>query len=362
MPGCILIVEDDKAVQGMIRAALEKGGHETHIAETGAGMFAALDRLDVDLIILDLGLPDGDALPHIQQLRNNSMIPLIVLTGRQKIDDRLMALGLGADDYLTKPVDSRELLLRVGNILARGGIQSKPVIATGLVSAQPITPTETIKPKRETGLVYGTIIFLLLIGAVGYWLFSPDTGGKTPSLNASRAPATAIPDQPPSPTLSIETNGVSTTSEEVEKTTETGQSVEQEQRSDKTPLSSPDKNFLAAEQTIEPGKPTKAEILGYGWVHETKCESVPYVEWWKFRTHEEIVNYVLRRHAGDWRKLENNLTTRLAKLYDISDRDSGARVMEGLTLKGEALTRYIGQFTKRLEIVRCLAAEAAAAR
>jgi DNA-binding response OmpR family regulator len=82
-------------------------------------MLATLNTEKIDLILLDLGLPDEDGLTLTRQIRARSSIPIIVITARRGREDRLAALELGADDYLTKPFDPEELVLRVHNILGR---------------------------------------------------------------------------------------------------------------------------------------------------------------------------------------------------------------------------------------------------
>ena len=119
----LLIVEDDEMVQGLLAAFLESEGFRVSLASTGKEMLALLDREEVSLILLDLGLPDEDGLALARQVRARSSLPIIVLTARKGRDDRLLALELGVDDYLTKPADPRELLLRVRNVLGRASTE-----------------------------------------------------------------------------------------------------------------------------------------------------------------------------------------------------------------------------------------------
>ena len=117
----ILIVEDEEFVQALLAAFLEKEGFVTALANSGKKMFAILDKDPVDLILLDLSLPDEDGLTLTRQIRARSSIPIIVLTARQGRKDRLVALEMGANDYLLKPMDPEELALRVRNMLGRPG-------------------------------------------------------------------------------------------------------------------------------------------------------------------------------------------------------------------------------------------------
>ena len=115
----LLIVEDDEFVLSLLGAYLEHNGFRVSLVASGREMLAILGKEAVHLILLDLGLPDEDGLALTRQIRARSSVPIIVLTGRQAGEDRLVALELGADDYLTKPCDPREIALRIRNLLSR---------------------------------------------------------------------------------------------------------------------------------------------------------------------------------------------------------------------------------------------------
>ena len=115
----LLIVEDDEFVLSLLGAHLQDGGFKVSLASSGREMLAMLDKDQVHLILLDLSLPDEDGLALLRQVRARSSVPIIVLTARKANDDRLAALELGADDYLTKPCDPREISLGVRNLLGR---------------------------------------------------------------------------------------------------------------------------------------------------------------------------------------------------------------------------------------------------
>ena len=115
----LVIAEDDEFVQRLLAAYLEKEGFRVSLAGTGRELLATLDTENIDLVLLDLGLPDEDGLVLMRQMRARSRVPVIVLTARMEREHRISALELGADDYLTKPCDPEELVLRVQNLLAR---------------------------------------------------------------------------------------------------------------------------------------------------------------------------------------------------------------------------------------------------
>ncbi|TBL65926.1 two-component system response regulator KdpE [Hafnia alvei] len=115
----VLIVEDEKEIRRFVRSALESEGWRVFDADTlQRGLIEAGTRKP-DLIILDLGLPDGDGLDFIRDLRQWSSIPVIVLSARSEESDKVLALDAGADDYLSKPFGVAELLARVRVSLRR---------------------------------------------------------------------------------------------------------------------------------------------------------------------------------------------------------------------------------------------------
>ncbi|MCC7166845.1 MAG: response regulator transcription factor [Rhodospirillales bacterium] len=124
----ILIVEDDLFVQSLLAAFLEKEGFRASRASSGKEMLAMLDQVPVDLVLLDLNLPDEDGLTLARLIRARSRLPIVVLTAREGRDSRLAALEIGADDYLVKPFDPEELALRLRNLLSRtkgGGLAER---------------------------------------------------------------------------------------------------------------------------------------------------------------------------------------------------------------------------------------------
>ncbi|QQP92246.1 response regulator transcription factor [Skermanella sp. TT6] len=105
----------------MLSEYLTREGFRVSLAATGAAMERVLAAEPVDLILLDLRLPDGDGLALVRQLRADSQLPVIILSGKVEAVDRIVGLELGADDYLTKPFDPRELLARIKAVLRRVG-------------------------------------------------------------------------------------------------------------------------------------------------------------------------------------------------------------------------------------------------
>lgn len=117
----ILVVDDDKRIRDLLVRFLTENGYRVSAAEDAAAARAAMRGLTFDLMILDVMMPGESGLSLAQDLRNNanSDIPIIMLTARAETEDRISGLEAGVDDYMPKPFDPRELLLRMNNILKR---------------------------------------------------------------------------------------------------------------------------------------------------------------------------------------------------------------------------------------------------
>ncbi len=115
----LLIVDDDADIRDLLADYLRKNGYRITTVADGRGMWAALDKSHVDLIVLDVMLPGDDGLVLCRNLRATSAIPVIMLTARGEDMDRIVGLEMGADDYLAKPFNPRELLARIKSILRR---------------------------------------------------------------------------------------------------------------------------------------------------------------------------------------------------------------------------------------------------
>jgi len=119
MPDHILIVDDDAETRSLLREYLQKHGYRVSAAADGKGLRAALDSAPPDLVVLDLMLPGDDGLALCRDLRARSNLPVIMLTARGEETDRIVGLEMGADDYLAKPFNPRELLARIKSVLRR---------------------------------------------------------------------------------------------------------------------------------------------------------------------------------------------------------------------------------------------------
>jgi len=117
----ILMIEDDHRLASMVRTYLADAGFEVAVADDATRGMLQLERNPPDLVLLDLMLPDDDGLEVCRRIRAGSAVPIIMVTARGETTDRVVGLELGADDYLPKPYDPRELLARIRAVLRRRG-------------------------------------------------------------------------------------------------------------------------------------------------------------------------------------------------------------------------------------------------
>ena len=115
----ILVVEDEPMVAEVVERYLHREGYDVTVIQDGREALAAVDRVAPDLIVLDIMLPGVDGMEICRHVRTRSEVPIIMLTARGEEVDRLLGLGLGADDYIVKPFSPRELVARVKAVLRR---------------------------------------------------------------------------------------------------------------------------------------------------------------------------------------------------------------------------------------------------
>ncbi len=125
----VLVVEDDEDIASLLERYLARAGYRTTKASTGLAALTQVLRLQPDLIVLDIGLPDIDGFEVLTKVRANSAVPVIFLSAMDDSMDKLLGLKLGADDYVTKPFNPQEVVARVGAVLKR----TKGVAATEVI-------------------------------------------------------------------------------------------------------------------------------------------------------------------------------------------------------------------------------------
>jgi DNA-binding response OmpR family regulator len=158
----ILLVEDEATIREVVRRYLEREGFQVREAADG---FTALDLFadsEPDLIVMDLMLPGIDGLTLTRQLRQRSAVPILILTARGETSDRVRGLDLGADDYLPKPFDPRELISRIHAILRRGAASGPERIRVGGVELEHGSRTVTRQgsPLKLTAREFDLLWFL----------------------------------------------------------------------------------------------------------------------------------------------------------------------------------------------------------
>jgi two-component system, OmpR family, KDP operon response regulator KdpE len=148
----VLVIDDEAAIRRLLRAALEPQNYQVCEAETGQlGLQEAVGRRP-DVVILDLGLPDMDGLTVLKRLREWSQTPVLVLTVRDREADKVAALDSGADDYLTKPFGTAELLARLRAVQRRAPeAREEPVFVSGNLTVDLAARTVTVS-KQEVHL------------------------------------------------------------------------------------------------------------------------------------------------------------------------------------------------------------------
>jgi len=132
----VLVVEDEESFSDALSYMLRREGYEVEIAPTGTEALSTFDRSGADLVLLDLMLPGLSGTEVCRELRSRSHVPIIMVTARDSEVDKVVGLELGADDYVTKPFSSRELVARIRAVLRRGSEPEE--LITGVVEAGPV--------------------------------------------------------------------------------------------------------------------------------------------------------------------------------------------------------------------------------
>jgi two-component system KDP operon response regulator KdpE len=147
----VVVIEDEPQIRRFVRSALEAEGWQVHEADTAKKGLTEAGTRKPDLLVLDLGLPDGDGLDVIRDVRGWSGVPIIVLSARSDELDKIAALDAGADDYLTKPFGVGELLARVRANLRRP--RSSPGDGAAALEADPVFRFGEVEVDRQARLV-----------------------------------------------------------------------------------------------------------------------------------------------------------------------------------------------------------------
>ncbi len=143
-----LIIDDEKPIRKLLRLALEADGYQVHEAATGQDGLIEAGAVRPDVIVLDLGLPDLDGLQVLKRLREWSQVPVLILSVKQDVADKVAALDLGADDYLTKPFHTAELGARLRTLRRHAQTEPDvPVFKAGSLHVDLVERATTLKGK-----------------------------------------------------------------------------------------------------------------------------------------------------------------------------------------------------------------------
>ena len=123
----VLVVEDEESIASFVALYLKNAGYDVDTAATGAEAIAKVEAAQPELLVLDLMLPDVDGIEVCRRVRRRSEVPILLLTARDEDVDKIIGLEVGADDYMTKPFNPRELVARVKSILRRSTADRRPV-------------------------------------------------------------------------------------------------------------------------------------------------------------------------------------------------------------------------------------------
>ena len=194
----ILVVEDDPNARRLMRAVLERAEYTVSTAENGKAALECLDTQHVDLILLDVMMPGMDGYALTQELREaGSLVPILMVTAKQLPADKKMGFLVGTDDYMTKPVDTEEMLLRIKALLRRSQIVSERKLRFGDVELDYDALTVTrgddkqTLPQKEFYLLYKLLsypdkIFTRIQLMDEIWGMESESGDTTVNVHINR--------------------------------------------------------------------------------------------------------------------------------------------------------------------------------
>jgi len=194
----ILVVDDDKNTRRLMQAVLQNDGYSVFTAENGEDALLVMDKEHIDLVVLDIMMPKMDGYEFTDTLRkNNNNLPVLMVSAKQLPSDKKKGFLVGTDDYMTKPVDEEEMLLRIRALLRRAKIASERRITIGEVVLDYDTLTASrgndvqVLPQKEFMLLYKLLsypgkIFTRIQLMDEIWGANTDTGWETVTVHVGR--------------------------------------------------------------------------------------------------------------------------------------------------------------------------------
>lgn len=194
----ILVTDDDKNTRRLLKAVLEAGGYTVSLAENGEAALEIMDREVIDLVVLDIMMPKMDGYEFTKALRSvNNNLPILMISAKQLPEDKKQGFLAGTDDYMTKPLDEEEMLLRIKALLRRAKIATEHKIIIGDVTLDYDSFTVSKNgdtqelPQKEFLLLYKLLsypgkIFTRIQLMDEIWGTESDTGWETVTVHIAR--------------------------------------------------------------------------------------------------------------------------------------------------------------------------------
>lgn len=336
----ILIVEDDPMIRSFLKAVLEAEDYDVTETDSGAGMFAALDGKNFDVIVLDIMLPDGNGVDFARTLRRTSTLPIIFATAVTDTDTRRRAIGLMQVDYVTKPFDAKELVLRIRNIRTMA-----PVMEDPNARDLPKLVAADAAPWYRSPLTWGPAVAFLVIVLGGVFLIPDD---EDPA--ALRAEQSAAQVQRNADTATAAVQAATDAAAANAAARAGGSSVV---LTDAPPASQAAGGATAGAAATGDGDGPVVDGSPEHKIIEA-CGEMPVSEHWNNNSIKRVLRYVRFVHRGNWGEY---LETWVERLKNVQDLEASGKPIElqkkGVILSGKELEKYVDLMESRVRFLRC---------
>tara|TARA_R110000772_G_scaffold268571_1_gene396505 strand:- start:253996 stop:255057 length:1062 start_codon:yes stop_codon:yes gene_type:complete len=337
----ILIVEDDPMIRSFLKAVLEAEDYDVIEAETGAEMFAALDGANFDVIVLDIMLPDGNGVDFARTLRRTSTLPIIFATAVTDRDTRRHAIGLMQVDYVTKPFDAKELMLRIKNIRTMAPVMEDPN-ARNL----PKPATADTTPWYRSPLTWGPAVAFLVIVLGGIFLIP---GEQDPTaLRAEQSAAQVLRN---ADTATAAAQAATDAAAANAAARAGGSSIV---LTDAPPASQAAGTAPAADAAAGANGDGPVAVGSPEHKIVEACGEMPVSEHWNNNSIKRVLRYVRFVHRGNWGEY---LETWVERLKNVQDLEASGKPIElqkkGVILSGKELEKYVDLMENRVRFLRC---------